>query len=164
MSNNNQNRPAVPQPPQQNRDSRDMETRAVEAREETWAPPDTLPDIVKIPGYAYRWIRTATHGEDDPMNISSKFREHWAPVPLDEQKHMAPFNDPRAAQKGNVEIGGLMLCKVPEKVMQQREKYYEHRNRLEQETIDNNFMKDNDPRMPLFRERKSKVTFGNGGA
>jgi len=28
--------------------------------------------------------------------------------------------------------------------------------------VDNNFMRENDPRMPLFNERKSKVTFGNG--
>jgi hypothetical protein len=29
-------------------------------------------------------------------------------------------------------------------------------------SIDNNFLRENDPRMPLFKERQSKVTFGSG--
>jgi len=28
------------------------------------------------------------------------------------------------------------------------------------DSVDNNFMRESDPRMPLFNERKSKVTFG----
>jgi len=28
--------------------------------------------------------------------------------------------------------------------------------------VDNTFMRDNDPRMPLFKERRSEVTFGRG--
>ena len=28
--------------------------------------------------------------------------------------------------------------------------------------VDNNLMRENDPRMPLFNDRKTKVTFGNG--
>jgi len=29
-------------------------------------------------------------------------------------------------------------------------------------SVDNNLMRENDPRMPLFNDRKSKVTFGKG--
>jgi hypothetical protein len=28
--------------------------------------------------------------------------------------------------------------------------------------VDNNFMKENDPRMPLFSEKQTKVRFGKG--
>jgi len=28
--------------------------------------------------------------------------------------------------------------------------------------VDNNFLRESDPRMPLFAEKKSKVTFGSG--
>jgi hypothetical protein len=29
-------------------------------------------------------------------------------------------------------------------------------------SVDNSLMRENDPRMPLFNERKTKVTFGKG--
>lgn len=163
MSQNNQNRtPQPPQPPQ-NREGRDLDTRATSAREETWAPPDVLPEIVKQPGYAYRWIRTATNGEDDPTNVSRATREKWSPVSPDEQPHMVDFANPRAGQKGSIEIGGLMLCKCPEGVMKQREAYYANRTRMEQQAVDSNLMNEQDARMPIHMDRKTKVTFGSGG-
>ena len=30
------------------------------------------------------------------------------------------------------------------------------------EAVDNNFMRDQDPRMPLFNDRKTKTDFGKG--
>jgi len=30
------------------------------------------------------------------------------------------------------------------------------------ESVDNTYMRENDPRMPMFKERKSTVTFGKG--
>lgn len=159
---NNQNRPSAPQPPQQNRDAREQDTRESAYRVETWAPPDVLPEIVKMPGYEYRWVRTAAMGDDDPTNISRSYREGWSPVAPEEQAHMSPFNDSRAAQRGSIEVGGLILCKCPTKLMKQRDEYYQTRARNEQKAIDENLMRENDARMPLFKERKSKTTFGNG--
>jgi hypothetical protein len=40
--------------------------------------------------------------------------------------------------------------------------YYENQNKAQMESVDNNFLRDSDPRMPLFSEKKSKVTFGSG--
>ena len=159
---NNQNRPPQPPAPQP-RDPRELESRAAEAREQTWAPPETLPEIVRQDGYVYRWIRTAINGEDDPMNVSRSTREHWSPVSPDEQPQMRDFFNPRAAQKGSIEIGGLLLCKCPEKIMKQRDAYYAGRAAQEQKAINENLMKENDSRMPLFNQQRSKVVFGNGG-
>jgi len=30
------------------------------------------------------------------------------------------------------------------------------------QSVDNTYMRENDPRMPMFKERSSKVTFGTG--
>lgn len=160
---NNQQRPSTPPAPPQNRDAREHDTREAAAREEDWAPPETLPEIVKMPGYAYRWVRTAAMGEDDPINVNRSYREKWSPVAASEQPHLVSLSDARAGQKGNIEIGGLLLCKCPEKFMQQRDAHYAARVRQEQQAIDQNLMKEQDHRMPLFNERKTKVTFGNGG-
>ena len=62
----------------------------------------------------------------------------------------------------NVVIGGLMLCKAPVELVQERNEYYNQQTKSQMQSVDNNFMRENDPRMPLFNERKTKVTFGSG--
>ena len=62
----------------------------------------------------------------------------------------------------NVVIGGLMLCKAPTELVEERNDYYTTQTRSQMNAVDNNLMRENDPRMPLFNDRKTKVTFGNG--
>jgi hypothetical protein len=64
--------------------------------------------------------------------------------------------------KGNIEMGGLLLCRIPKEFLVQREAHYSNQNKSQMESVDNNFFRDSDPRMPLFAEKKSKVTFGSG--
>jgi hypothetical protein len=56
----------------------------------------------------------------------------------------------------------LMLCKAPSELSQERNAHYEQQNDAQIHSVDNNLMRENDPRMPLFNERKTKVTFGKG--
>jgi hypothetical protein len=46
--------------------------------------------------------------------------------------------------------------------MEQRAAYYQQQTDAQINSVDNNFMRNNDSRMPLFKERSSKVTFGRG--
>jgi hypothetical protein len=55
-----------------------------------------------------------------------------------------------------------MLCKAPVELVDERTDYYKQQTDNQMNSVDNNFMRENDPRMPLFNERKSKVTFGKG--
>jgi len=59
-------------------------------------------------------------------------------------------------------IGGLMLCKAPVELVEDRTDYFNQQSKAQMQSVDNNFMRENDPRMPLFNERKTKVTFGSG--
>lgn len=64
--------------------------------------------------------------------------------------------------KDNVVIGGLMLCKAPKELIEERNAYYAEQTKAQIDSVDNNLMRENDPRMPLFNDRKTKITFGNG--
>ena len=64
--------------------------------------------------------------------------------------------------KDNVVIGGLMLCKAPEELVDERNAYFSKQADAQIQSVDNNLMRENDPRMPLFNDRKTKVTFGKG--
>lgn len=146
----------------ENRTPRSIETRDVSERPKQWAPPELLPEPDKQPGYAYRWIRVSTLQNADPRNISAKLREGWEPVKIEEQPKFQLLIDPNSRFKDQIEVGGLLLCKTPLELVDQRNKYYQQQSENQMESVDNSLMRQSDPRMPLFKERKSTTSFGKG--
>jgi len=144
------------------RTPRTLETREVQARA-VYAPPSSLPDPTPEPGYVYRWIATHVLGVADHTNASRKMREGWVPVKAADHPELMLAGN---AKTGNVEIGGLMLCKMPAEMSQARDEYYEAQTRAQLQSVDNHFMRNEDPRMPLFSDRSTDVTrgrrFGSG--
>jgi hypothetical protein len=145
-----------------NRITRELETRQQSVRPETWKPPELLPEPDKQAGFAYRWIRVSTLNSADPRNLSAKLREGWEPVMAEEQPQFQLLIDPNSRFKDNIEIGGLLLCKTPEEFVGQRNKHYQKQAENQMDAVDSSLMRQSDPRMPLFSERKSTTTFGKG--
>ena len=145
-----------------NRITRELESREVTERPKQWQLPELLPEPDKQAGFSYRWIRVSTLNAADPRNLSAKLREGWEPVRLEEQPKFQLLADPNSRFKDNIEIGGLLLCKTPTELLQQRNAYFANQAQNQTEAVDNNLMRQSDPRMPLFNERKSTTTFGNG--
>lgn len=81
---------------------------------------------------------------------------------IEEQPAFKLFVDPSSRFKDNIEVAGLLLCKAPEEFVKQRKLHYARITRQQAEAVDNNFMKENDPRMPLFREGRTTTSFGRG--
>lgn len=146
----------------ENRKPRELESRQQSERPKQWSPPELLPEPDKQPGFSYRWIRVSTLNQADPRNLSAKLREGWEPVKVEEQPKFQLLIDPTSRFKDNIEIGGLLLCKAPAEFIQQRNDYYANQTDQQTRGIDNSFMRENDPRMPLFSERKSTQSFGKG--
>jgi hypothetical protein len=145
-----------------NKVTRDLETREVVERPKQWALPELLPEPDKEAGFSYRWIRVSTLNAADPRNLSAKLREGWEPVRIEEQPKFQLLADPNSRFKDNIEIGGLLLCKTPTEFVQQRNAYFAQQSQNQTEAVDSNLMRQSDPRMPLFNERKSTSTFGKG--
>ena len=144
------------------RATRDLESRELTERPKQWALPELLPEPDKQAGYSYRWIRVSTLNAADPRNLSAKMREGWEPVRIEEQPKFQLLADPNSRFKDNIEIGGLLLCKTPVEFVKQRNAYFQQQSQNQTEAVDNNLMRQSDPRMPLFNERKSTTTFGSG--
>jgi hypothetical protein len=53
-----------------------------------------------------------------------------------------------------------MLCKAPVEMIAARNEYYETQNARQMESVDQSLFNQNDPRMPLFSDRKTRVTRG----
>ena len=146
----------------ENRINRDLETREKTKRKSAWPRPEVLPSPNPEPGYTFRWIRTSNQGTIDPPNVSSKLREGWEPVKATDHPEITLVTIENENFKDNVIIGGLMLCKAPQELVEERTDYYKQQTDNQIHSVDNNLMRENDPRMPLFHDRKSKVTFGKG--
>ena len=143
----------------QNRTNRDLTTRDKSARY-VYTPSSTLPNPTPEPGYTFRWIATHVLGQADPTNVSRKMRDGYEPVKaVDHPEMMVAGNE----KTGNIEIGGLMLCKIPTERANAMSDYYNGQAQNQMDSVDNNFMRQNDPRMPLFADRKSTVTRGGFG-
>jgi hypothetical protein len=141
---------------------RELDTRELTKRPAKWAPPQLLPDPKPEPGYAFRWIRIAFQGKDDAKNYSSKMTEGWEPVKASDHPEVRLFGSAQNRFPDSIEVGGLLLCKTPVEFTEQRNAYYNQQAESQMESVDNAFMRENDPRMPLYKERSTKVTFGKG--
>lgn len=140
------------------RNPRDLASREKSARA-VYVPPTSLPDPTPEPGTAFRWIATHVLGEIQTRNVSTKMREGWEPVKAVDHPELQLYGN---AATGNVEIGGLMLCKCLLEKMQARDDYYNNQAQIQMDSVDNHFMRNNDPRMPLFADRKSTTSRGQG--
>ena len=140
---------------------RELETRETTTRRKSWSKPELLPTPKAQDGWDFYWVRVATQGKDDPTNVSSKLREGWEPCKAADhpEVHLVSIENDRYAD--NIVMGGLMLCKAPTEMMQERTAYYEKQTHNQMASVDNNLMRENDPRMPLFQESKSTVKFGD---
>ena len=145
-----------------NRIDRELETREKTARKTAWKRPEVLPSPTPEEGYVYRWIRVANQGQVDATNVSSKLREGWTAVKASDHPEITLVTIENDRFKDNVVIGGLMLCKAPIELANERNDHYAQQTQSQMNAVDNNLMRENDPRMPLFNDRKSKVTFGKG--
>ena len=146
----------------QNRLARELDNRTVMQRPTAWRPPEVLPSPDPREGWSHRWIRTATMGTADPSNVSSKLREGYEPCKAEDYPELMMHATTEGRFKGNIEVGGLLLCRIPAEFLTQRAAYYANQNKAQMDSVDNNFLRESDPRMPLFSEKKSRVTFGSG--
>jgi hypothetical protein len=137
-----------------NRRPRNFDSRENNERVKQWVPPSTLPTPNAQDGYKFRWVRTSLMGAADPTNVSARFREGWEPVKMEDHPELMLASIPGGKESGNVEVGGLTLCKMPTEIVDQRNSYYQQHNRYHKETAEQTYMRESDRRMPKFSERK----------
>jgi hypothetical protein len=141
------------------RETRELDTREKHARPTRWMPAQLLPEPYPEEGYAFRWIRLSTMGMADATNVSSKLREGWEPVKASQHPEIQLMGE-STRFPDSIEVGGLLLCKTPVEFTVQRDEYYQQVADTQMQSVDNNYMRESDPRMPMFKERSSKVTIG----
>ena len=143
--------------------SRKNETREVNARKRGWVPPSNLEAPEPPEGYHHRWVRFEFRGMTDDKNVTSRIRSGYEPVRADEypdRLDLPVLSDGKF--KGIIAVGGLMLMRCPLEVKEDRDEYFANLTNDQQQSVDNDLMKEEHPSMPISKERQSRVTFGGG--
>jgi len=143
-----------------NRSPRELDSRAKTTRY-VYTPSSALPDPTPDPNYRYRYVMTSINGQAQPTHVSKMMREGWEPVKAADHPELLLEG---SAKTGNVETGGLMLCKQAIERVRARNEYYDQQAQNQMASVDNSFMRNSDPRMPLFADRKSSTTRGGFGS
>ena len=146
----------------ENRTERKLETREAAVRPKSWKAPEVLPTPDPVDGFEFHWVRVSTQGQVDAPNVSSKLREGWVPCKAQDHPEITLVAVENNRFKDNIVIGGLMLCKAPVEMVQERNAYYSEQANAQIRSVENSLLRENDARMPLFHDRKSEVSFGNG--
>jgi hypothetical protein len=106
-------------------------------------------------------IRTATLGNADMTNVSARFREGYTPVKAEDYPELHIMSDIDSRFKDNIEVGGLLLCSIPEEKVLDRIEGQLGTAQNQSDAVDRNFMRESDPRMPVLpSERSTRTSFG----
>ena len=144
------------------RTPRKSTSRKVDERPtDTWKPASILPDPEPQDGYVFRWVKTSLLGQSDNTHVSKMFREGWQPVRAEDHPELMLASDIGSQFEGNIEVGGLLLCKAPEETMAARTQHFQNIAENQMSSVDNNYLRESDPRMPMLNpERSTRTTFG----
>jgi len=144
------------------RTSRETVTREKTERVTEWKPPSAL-DAPEAPiGYKHRWIRESVMDYDDKNNVHKRRREGWEFVRAEDHPEFdAPVID-EGKNAGCIGVGGLVLARIPEEIVAQRNSHYNKVAQTQMDAVDRDWMSENNPAMPKQKpQRKSSVTFGS---
>jgi len=143
----------------ENKTPRAALSREKTTRRKPWAPPSSLDAPPAPDGYKYRWIRAETLGQADNKNLNARLREGFELVRADSSEQYPTIQEGK--YQGVIGVGGLLLAKITEEIVEERMAYFAQQTRDKEEAIANDLLKEQHPSMPISKpDRQSRVTFG----
>ena len=140
-------------------DSRASQTK-IKEQKKVWTPPSSLDAPPAPDGFKHRWIRAESMGFDDTSNMSAKLRSGYELVRADEYSDIDYPTIVDGKYKGVIGVGGLLLARIPDEIVEARREYFEQQTQDRNDAIDNDLMKEQHPSMPINNDRQTRVTFG----
>ena len=140
--------------------SRASQTREKTSHKKVWTPPSSLDSPPAPSGFKHGWIRAESMGFQDTKNVSASLREGYELVRADEypDSQFPVIEDGKYS--GVIGVGGLLLARIPEEIIKQRQEYYASQHNEKEKALDNDLMKEEHPSMPIDIDRQTRVTFG----
>jgi hypothetical protein len=144
----------------ENKTSRAAVTRSKTERPKEYKPPSSLDAPPAPDGFRHRWIRAESMGFNDTKNIHGRLRSGYELVRADEYDSDTYPTVLDGKYAGVIGVGGLLLARIPEELAQSRIDYQKKQTEGQDESVENDLLRDQDKRMPISVDRNSKHTFG----
>ena len=144
----------------ENKTSRAAVTRSKTERPKEYKPPSSLDAPPAPDGFRHRWIRAESMGFNDTKNIHGRLRSGYELVRADEYDTDQYPTVLDGKYAGVIGVGGLLLARIPEELAQSRVDYQKRQTEGQDESVENDLLRDQDKRMPISVDRNSKHTFG----
>jgi len=124
-----------------------------------WRPSNLLEAPEPRPGYAQRWVVTMVLGQETPTNVAKRLREGWAPrdvKTIKDGQHFPTIEHGKFA--GHIGIEGMVLCEMPQEMLNQRNDYYAQMTENLMRSVENDMNKVESPGQPISRTFKTTVS------
>ena len=138
------------------------ETRVEQStRVSQWRPSNLLEAPEPRPGFKQRWIATMVLGQEQPTNVAKRMREGWEPRDIKTVKNAQNFPTIEHGKfAGYIGIEGMVLCEMPEEMVNQRNEYYAQMTENLMRSVEQDIHKVEQPGNPISKTFKSSVTRG----
>ncbi len=143
------------------RTPRSLETRESAERTRSWSEPAVLPKLPDRDGWVHKWVRTDSRGTPDKVNYSKRLREGWEPIDVAEYPELQSYSG--GQHSGHIEVGGLIACRMPTEMVQQRADHYSGVSRQQEKSAEEHYMRDQSELVKKFNESSRKTVFGPSG-
>ena len=135
------------------------ETRAEKAKVSNWRPSNLLEAPEARPGFSQRWIATMVLGQETPTNVAKRLREGWVPRDPKTVKELNTFPTIEHGKfAGHIGIEGMVLCEMPQEMLNQRNDYYAQMTENLMRSVENDMNKVESPGQPIQRTFKTTVS------
>lgn len=141
------------------RTPRALETRDSSVRQTTYRRGNVLPEVQPRDGWAFKWVRMSVNGVEDKKTFQSRQYEGYEPVKAEEfpeLRHEVRFSE----TNGLVERGGLVLCRIPQEVVDDRRRQLSEETQQRLNDAEDNYMRDRDERAKRLFTKKRETVFG----
>lgn len=129
-----------------------------EESDRPWVRPTSLAAPPARPGFKQRWIRVSMYGQEDATNAARRLREGWKPRPAESLPSNFPLPTISHGQwAGCVGIEGMILCEMPESLVERRNEYYADKTKRITDSIEHDLQQQSTSAMPIEQERSSKL-------
>ena len=138
-------------------------TRVATTRKKVWEPMKKLdvPEDKKQEDMEYVWVRHELLNNTDDANVHERLREGYEPVTPDElgdDYHADVMSAGKHA--GTVRSGDLILMKNTKELVDQKKAYYEDQTRKMGNAYNAEYMRQQNPNMPVTDDSTSSSTRG----
>jgi hypothetical protein len=140
-------------------------TREKETRRKPWTPPSRLDAPPAPPGFQHRWIRAEVNGFQDKQHVYGRLREGYELVrneelPEEFRDTLPTIDDGKHA--GVVGVGGLLLARIPNETLDERNQYFRRKAQDQIQAVDNELMRENAHSSMRIEapQRSTRTTFG----